>query len=104
MSRSVSRGIGSRHVCTAPVGLRSGRGDLATVVAHRRPFLVLNPASDAAFVALARLLASDGTADASMLQERLRDMYPDAVVRRRDLEGEGGHVWYVYRDGSWRDT
>ena len=41
---------------------------------------------------------TDGPAE---LQAALRDRYPRAVVRSRDLSGETTSVWYVYRDGRW---
>jgi hypothetical protein len=60
----------------------------------------VNPREDVDFVALVdRLSASvDGPAE---LEEELRDTYPRAVVRARDLSGDVDDVWYVYRDGSW---
>jgi hypothetical protein len=63
--------------------------------------LVLNPRDDAAFVALAEALASDGVDSPLELQERLRREYPEAVVRARELTGESFTIWYVYRDGHW---
>ena len=32
---------------------------------------------------------------------KLRERYPLAVVRPRDLSSERTAVWYVYREGSW---
>ena len=32
------------------------------------------------------------------LQAALRDIYPDVVVRRRELEGEPMPTWYVFKD------
>lgn len=63
--------------------------------------LVLNPADDPSFSDLAeRLLEHDGLTPLRM-QAALRQRYPRAVVRRRELAGERLDVWYVYRDGRW---
>lgn len=64
------------------------------------PVLVINPRSDAEFVAYARRLATDSDTPES-LQESLRERYPRALVRPRQLAGESTDVWYVYRDGRW---
>jgi len=65
------------------------------------PALHLNPSDDSAFAAdVARLLDS-GIRDAGVVQQRLRNLYPDALVRPRDLAFEPFVVWYVYRDGRW---
>ncbi len=65
-----------------------------------RPLLMLNPAGDADFGRVA--LALERTvATPRELQARLRDVYPDALVRARDLSGERLRVWYVYREGHW---
>ena len=58
------------------------------------------PRGDVDFVALVDLAALDAVSPAD-LQKRLRESYPHAVVRERDLQGERSDVWYVYRDGSW---
>jgi hypothetical protein len=63
--------------------------------------LVLNPRDDARFVALAEGMVADGAESPFELQARLRQDYPDAVVRARDLDGEALSIWYVYRDGHW---
>jgi hypothetical protein len=34
------------------------------------------------------------------LENALREVYPRAVVRRRDLAGEPMPTWYVYREGT----
>lgn len=62
--------------------------------------LIINPRSDDEFVAFVegRALAASTTAE---LQESLRGLHPRAIVRARDLSGETGVVWYVYRDGRW---
>lgn len=66
-----------------------------------RPILILNPRSDAQFVALVSELMADPVGEPSALQEGLRARFPDAVVRRRELSSEPTEVWYVYRDGRW---
>jgi hypothetical protein len=66
-----------------------------------RPILILNPRSDAQFVALVSELMADLIDQPSALQESLRARFPDAVVRRRELSSEPTEVWYVYRDGRW---
>ena len=65
------------------------------------PALHLNPGDDPAFAAdVGRLLAS-GLRDAAEFQDRLRDTYPGALVRPRELAHEPFVLWYVYRDGRW---
>ena len=63
--------------------------------------LVVNPRDDSTFVDLAEELAGDGVHSPDELQARLRQEYPDAVVRARELDGEAFSIWYVYRDGHW---
>lgn len=64
-----------------------------------RPILVVNPRSDAVFVALAEQLV--GEADGpEALELLLRERYPLVVVRERDLQAEAP-TWYVYREGRW---
>jgi len=65
------------------------------------PALFLNPADDLAFVGEVERWMDDGVADAPELERRLRESYPMAVVRPRDLSNEPFVVWYVYRDGHW---
>ncbi|HEV8403624.1 MAG TPA: hypothetical protein VGQ31_11375 [Candidatus Limnocylindrales bacterium] len=63
--------------------------------------LVLNPRADPMFVARAEAIVADGVAEPSELQARLRQDYPGAIVRARELDGEAQAIWYVYRDGHW---
>jgi hypothetical protein len=65
------------------------------------PILILNPRYDAGFVDLATRLVAAGAGTPEALESALRDRYPDAVVRRRQLSEESGLISYVYRDGSW---
>lgn len=65
------------------------------------PAIHLNPSDDPAFAAdVGRLLAS-GVRDVAEFQNRLREAYPGALVRPRDLAHEPFVLWYVYRDGRW---
>jgi hypothetical protein len=66
-----------------------------------RPILILNPGDDAAFAGYAQELASVGGLTPEALQRGLRERYPGAAVRPRDLSSERTTVWYVYRDGRW---
>jgi hypothetical protein len=65
-----------------------------------RPVLIVNPRDDAGFDAYIedQLAGADST---TALQDRLRERYPSAVVRKREISGERGVVWYVYREGRW---
>lgn len=63
--------------------------------------LVLNPRSDAAFVAFAEAVLADGVTMPHDFQDRLRERYPRAVVRQRELASEPFTIWYCYRDGRW---
>jgi len=61
---------------------------------------VINPRRDKEFVALVE--AEGPTAGSpGALEAALRQDYPRAVVRPRQLEGERSEIWYVYRDGTW---
>ncbi len=66
-----------------------------------RPIVILNPRSDARFVALVTELMSGEIGEPEALQAGLRAEFPDAVARRRELSSESTEVWYVYRDGRW---
>jgi hypothetical protein len=69
--------------------------------AEPRPTLVLNPSDDEGFRLDVEASIESGIVEPTMLQERLRDHYPNAVVRPRELSGERALVWYVYRQGHW---
>jgi hypothetical protein len=62
--------------------------------------LIVNPASDRVFREFAEVSLRPKD-DPQALQRRLRERYPKAVVRARDLSGEPLDVWYVYREGRW---
>lgn len=66
-----------------------------------RPVLFLNPADDSAFRRCVDDAMADPSVGAGELQRRLRDEFPRAVVRPRDLASERLPVWYVYREGHW---
>ena len=63
--------------------------------------LVLNPRSDAGFVAFAEAALADGVTSPNAFQARLRSRYPRAVVRERELASEPFTIWYCYREGRW---
>jgi hypothetical protein len=65
-----------------------------------RPILVVNPRSDAEFVAFAEDAVRAEATTPLALEEALRTRYPRAQVRARDLRGEAV-TWYVYREGRW---
>src|SRR5919197_5875535 len=68
------------------------------------PRLITIPSSDRAFrehVRNVRTTASPDTPEE--LERRLRQIFPRAVVRDRNLSGEEP-AWYIYRDGQWRPT
>jgi hypothetical protein len=61
------------------------------------------PSSDAEFAeAVARSLAADDITTPDELEAALRPHYRGVRVRRRELSGEQGATWYVYRDGSFQ--
>ena len=55
----------------------------------------------AEFAAAAHALLDGGTGTPAQLQRSLRERYPRAVVRARELSSEPSEVWYVYREGRW---
>jgi hypothetical protein len=78
------------------------RGDFQRVTAvSNRPMLIASPRDDEVFQDLAEAMVAAGANTPTALQEALRSRYPKAVVRARDLSGERGVIWYVYRDGRW---
>ena len=97
--------MGATHLYRLPASRRShGRCRALTlawtVSGGANPILIINPRSDDVFVDRVHMLA-DSVDVPDELQEKLRDEYPSAVVRARDLEGERRPVWYVYREGRW---
>jgi hypothetical protein len=71
------------------------------VTGGTKPIVVANPIDDAVFVGFARLLVEHGVRSTDELARRLRAVYPNAEVHRRELSGEPWRVWYVYREGHW---
>jgi len=66
--------------------------------------IITIPTGDAAFSQItSRLLKGGGAMTPQAFEERLRRMFPRAVVRARELSGEAP-AWYVYRDGGWRTS
>ena len=61
---------------------------------------VINLRRDADFVAAVEAEGPNSVTPAA-LEAHLRETYPKAVVRPRQLEGERAEVWYVYREGYW---
>jgi len=49
----------------------------------------------------AEAVVDEAVPTAETLQQRLRERYPLAAVRPRDLSSERTAIWYVYRDGHW---
>lgn len=68
-----------------------------------RPTLIVNPSTDGLFGTYAETLVDHGAATTAELEHRLRTIYPRAIVHARELAGEAGLIWYVYRDGHWID-
>jgi hypothetical protein len=68
---------------------------------ERRISIVRNPANDREFERAVAEIIERGVNDPGVAQERLRERYPHAVVRPRELAGETTGVWYVYREGRW---
>jgi hypothetical protein len=66
-----------------------------------RPVLVVNPADDEFFGALADLLVDHGASSVRDLERGLRPIYSRAVVHARELSSEPFVIWYVYREGHW---
>ena len=63
--------------------------------------VVLNPRNDQDFVAYAETVLAARPATPEAFEARLRERYPSAVVRPRELASEPLTLWYCYRDGSW---
>jgi hypothetical protein len=60
------------------------------------------PSSDPVFQRVVHgVLVSRSIASTGALEEELRRLYPAVRVHRRELSGEPGLTWYVYRDGGF---
>jgi len=66
-----------------------------------KPTIVRNPANDLAFQEAVEEILHGEWSEPEAVQERLRERYPRAVVRPRELDAERTPVWYVYREGRW---
>jgi hypothetical protein len=62
---------------------------------------MFNPSADEDFASFATWLMDQGAVAPDTLEARLRERYPSAVVRPRELAWESQVVWYVYREGRW---
>jgi hypothetical protein len=63
--------------------------------------VIRNPAGDRDFERAIEEIIQGGVRDPSQAQTLLRERYPQAVVRPRELAAETTQVWYVYREGRW---
>jgi len=63
--------------------------------------IVRNPVDDEEFERAVAEAVNPAQQDSAELERLLRVSYPRAVVRPRELAGERGVVWYVYREGHW---
>ena len=60
------------------------------------------PSSDVAFAnAVQRSLASTSVSHPRQLEAALRSHYPSVRVRVREITGEPGVTWFVYRDADF---
>ncbi len=66
-----------------------------------QPLLFINPTDDDEFRSAVSVAFDPLSHTVVGLQAALRESYPRAVVRPRDLQGDAEVVWYVYRDGHW---
>ena len=66
-----------------------------------RPTIIRNPANDRDLQAAIEEILHSGLSEPAAMEERLRQRYPRAVVRPRELADERTPVWYVYREGRW---
>lgn len=65
------------------------------------PTVIINPRDDLPFSEMVDRSLLTGVESPDALERLLRDDYPLAVVRRRELAGEQVEVWYIYREGRW---
>ena len=64
--------------------------------------LISIPTSDRAFAqAVHRAVATQVIESRRQLEDVLRSTYPRVRVRARELSGEPGVTWYVYRDSDF---
>jgi hypothetical protein len=65
------------------------------------PVLIVSPQDDGAFRRLAEEALAAGADTPRALEAAVRERYPNALVRARELTAEPGVMWYVYREGHW---
>ncbi len=65
------------------------------------PSLIINPSADEEFGRVARMAVDLAAGDIRAAELGLRERYPNALIRARDISGETIVVWYVYREGLW---
>lgn len=59
------------------------------------------PTSDRAFAQAVHRAIAMGIESRRQLEDVLRSKYPRVRVRARELSGEPGTTWYVYRDSDF---
>ncbi len=84
-----------------PFACRGTRHEYGWAVMRAKPTIVRNPANDLAFQEAVEEILHGEWSEPEAVQERLRERYPRAVVRPRELDAERTPVWYVYREGRW---
>lgn len=70
-------------------------------VVTTKPTIIRNPADDQEFERAIDEALEAGSNNPAAIEARLRERYPRAVVRPRELEAERTAIWYVYREGRW---
>ncbi len=80
----------------SPTGLRSPGVALTANLT-----IIRNPADDTEFAEAIEQALAAGLGDPAAVEARLRERYPRALVRPRDLDAESSPTWYVYREGRW---
>jgi hypothetical protein len=82
------------------------QGDPVSIEPQRRtraPVVICLPSSDVAFgAAIEAVLERMESLAPDDLQDQVRRVYPQAIIRRRHLSGERLESWYAYRDGACR--
>jgi hypothetical protein len=66
-----------------------------------KPTVVRNPAADREFERAVNQLLDSGVTNLTAFEAALREQFPRATVRPRDLAGEDTPTWYAYREGRW---
>ena len=89
------------RVASGPTGRRNEpSGAIFTVFNSVRAICV--PSSDPVFQRVVHgVLMSKSITSTRELEDELRELYPAVRVRRRELSGENGVTWYVYREADF---